>query len=711
MPRRKSIYSLPKLKLKQKTVFAIASLISFAFMALSIGAIISSSEKIAFWRELLFGNLGWMFIFMPLVFLSMGLVLLKLKWSIAQPNLLVGMITMMVGAMGLLGAASERAGGRLGFGMWSELSGLVSPMIAAGILAVGVVIGLVVATNASLTDIFGIFGSMFKAVGGIFSKANKASSFGTNLNEPKIKLSGVDEESPKVKTVDRKKEVSDRGPLPEMLIATVAGQTRVWKYPPYNLLSDKSGAPADRGDVKKNAASIERALESFGIQARVAEVNGGPAVTQYALELATGTKITKITNLQHDIALALATRTGTVRIEAPIPGKSLVGIEVPNQSLEMVTLKTLLTSEEMSKHRSKLAVALGRDTASHPVIVDLDRMPHALVAGTTGSGKSVLMNSILCSLLFRNTPDELKLILIDPKRVEMDGYNGIPHLLSPVIVEPKQILSALKWVEQEMDRRYKLFQQVGARNISSYNEMSGFQSLPYIVVMIDELADLMMMAAAEVEASITRLAQLARATGIHLILATQRPSTDVITGLMKANIPCRIAFNVSSMVDSRVILDQPGAEKLLGRGDMLYLPPDASKPMRIQGVWVQDSEISSLVNYIKEIGVGPQYTSEVTEMQVKTNGRGRSSIGAGDGEDRDNLFDEAAALCAGAETVSATLFQRRLKVGYARAARILDELEQAGIVGPADGSKPREVLVRNVDEALGRSSGIAESEY
>jgi S-DNA-T family DNA segregation ATPase FtsK/SpoIIIE len=672
---------------------------------------VSQSDKIAFWRDFLFGNMGWVFLATPLVFLSIGLVLLKLKWSVAQPNLLVGMIAMMIGTMGLLGAVSERAGGVWGRGMWVELSGLVSPMIAGGIFVVGVVIGVVVATNASLTEILGVFSGMFKGVMGMFGMFKKAPSFGTNLNEPKMKMSGMDDEVIRAKLPEKKKEVAEKGVLPETLIATVAGQTRVWKYPPYNLLTDKSGAPADRGDVKKNAASIERALESFGIQARVAEVNGGPAVTQYALELATGTKITKITNLQHDIALALATRTGTVRVEAPIPGKSLVGIEVPNQSLEMVTLKSILTSDEMSKHKSKLAVCLGKDTASHPVIVDIDRMPHSLVAGTTGSGKSVLMNSILCSLLFRNTPDELKLILIDPKRVEMDGYNGIPHLLSPVIVEPKQILSALKWVEQEMDRRYKVFQQVGARNIASYNEMSGFQSLPYIVVMIDELADLMMMAAAEVEASITRLAQLARATGIHLILATQRPSTDVITGLMKANIPCRIAFNVSSMVDSRVILDQPGAEKLLGRGDMLYLPPDASKPMRIQGVLVQDAEITGLVNYIKEMGVGPQYTAEVTEMPVSRSGGGRGSRSmGGDTGDRDDLFEEAAALCAGADTVSATLFQRRLKVGYARAARILDELEQAGIVGPADGSKAREVLVRNVDEALGRSSGISEPE-
>jgi len=371
--------------------------------------------------------------------------------------------------------------------------------------------------------------------------------------------------------------------IADVLVQNVAGQSKVWKYPPLNLLSDKVGSAAERGDVKRNASIIEKTLDSFGVAARVAEVNGGPAVTQYALEISAGTKISKIANLQHDLALALATPTGTVRIEAPIPGKSLVGIEVPNRSLEIVGLKQVLASEEMQKHKSKLAVALGRDTSSKPMVVDIDRMPHCLIAGTTGSGKSIMLNAFITSLLFRNSPDQLKMILIDPKRVELTNYNGIPHLLTPVITEPEKILSSLKWAMAEMDRRYKLFQSVGVRNITGYNEMSGFQALPYIVIVIDELADLMMFAPVEIEDSITRIAQLARATGIHLVVATQRPSVDVITGLIKANVPCRIAFNVSSMIDSRVILDGPGAEKLLGRGDMLFMPPDASKPMRIQG--------------------------------------------------------------------------------------------------------------------------------
>ena len=497
---------------------------------------------------------------------------------------------------------------------------------------------------------------------------------------------------------------STREPIiADALVQNVAGQSKVWKYPPLSLLSDKVGSPAERGDVKKSASIIEKTLDSFGVQARVAEVNGGPAVTQYALEISAGTKISKIANLQHDLALSLATPTGTVRVEAPIPGKSLVGIEVPNRSLEVVGLKHVLSSDEMSKHKSKLAVALGRDTSSKPMIVDIDRMPHCLIAGTTGSGKSIMLNAVITSLLFRNSPDELKLILIDPKRVELTNFNGIPHLLTPVITEPEKILSSLKWAMAEMDRRYKLFQSVGVRNISGYNEMSGFQALPYIVIIVDELADLMMFAPVEIEDAITRIAQLARATGIHLVVATQRPSVDVITGLIKANIPCRIAFNVSSMIDSRVILDGPGAEKLLGRGDMLFLPPDASKPMRIQGVFVQDGEINNLIKYLKDTGIAPQYTAEVVEMPLGRMG------GRGDSGDRDELFEEAVRTVCQYDRASASLLQRRLKVGYARAARILDELEEAGIVGTGEGSKPRDVLVKNADDYFAAQAGAAES--
>jgi S-DNA-T family DNA segregation ATPase FtsK/SpoIIIE len=323
-------------------------------------------------------------------------------------------------------------------------------------------------------------------------------------------------------------------------------------------------------------------------------------------------------------------------------------------------------------------------------------MPHVLVAGTTGSGKSVLINAWITSLLFRTTPQEVRLIMVDPKRVELIGYNGIPHLLTPVIVEPDKILSALRWATAEMDQRYKKFAEVGVRNIDSFNELSGFQALPYIIIFIDELADLMAYAPVEVEDTICRLAQMARATGIHLVLATQRPSVDVITGLIKANVPSRIAFNVSSMIDSRVVLDMPGAEKLLGRGDMLYIPPDQSKPSRIQGTFVSEQEVNKVVEFLKNKNVPVQYTEEVITQPVGSGKRGSISSGSGDG--KDPLFEDAIRLICQHDKASASLLQRRLSVGYARAARILDQLEEAGVIGPGEGSKPRDVLVKNPDD-------------
>ena len=389
--------------------------------------------------------------------------------------------------------------------------------------------------------------------------------------------------------------------------------------------------------------------------------------------------------------LNLATSTGNVRIEAPIPGKSLVGIEIPNISPDIVSLKNILSNDAMRSVKSKLAVGLGPDVSGSTVIADIGKMPHVLIAGTTGSGKSVLLNSIIATLLFRASPQEVKLILADPKRVELTEYQDIPHLLTPVIVDADKILSALKWAMTEMDRRYKLFHTAQVKNIAGYNELSGFQYLPYIVIIIDELHNLMEFAPVEVEDAICRIAAMARATGIHLVVATQRPSVDVITGLIKANIPCRIAFNVSSMIDSRVIIDQPGAEKLIGKGDMLYVPPDASKPMRIQGVYVSDTEIRNLIGFLKRSGITPEYTEEVTQMPL-------GKIRGGLSGEIDELFEEAVRTICQYDRASASLLQRRLRIGYARAARLLDELEMAGIVGPGDGSKPRDVLVKNADE-------------
>ncbi len=691
--RRRSIYSLPKLKLKQKTIITIGTIIAFTFAIISGVTLVTETPKLIFWRNFLQSNMGWTAFLSPLIFFVTGLVLQRIRWQLAQTNVLLGLITIVTALSSLTASISVDQAGNLGVLIWGELSVVLTTIGAAAVLSGLLVVGFVVLFNTPMSQFLSILGAtakfiknqIFTPVFGIF--------FGPKFNEPRkisIKVSGMEEKGKAPVKVEKQTAV-----MADELVQNIAGQTRIWKYPPINLLSDKNGSPADRGDVKKNAQIIEKTLDSFGIAAEVAEVNGGPAVTQYALKISSGTKIAKITNLQHDLAMALAARTGTVRIEAPIPGKSLVGIEVPNKTLEIVGLKSILASEEMQKHKSKLAVALGRDTSSKEMIVDLSKMPHCLVAGTTGSGKSILLNALIAALLYRNSPEELKLILVDPKRVEMSNYNGIPHLLTPVINEPEKILSALKWTMAEMDRRYKLFQSVGVRNIQGYNEMSGFQALPYIVLVVDELADLMIFAPVEVEDAITRLAQLARATGIHLVLATQRPSVDVITGLIKANIPCRIAFTVSSMVDSRVIIDQPGAEKLLGRGDMLFLPPDASKPMRIQGVFVSDGELNNLIDFLKSTGVAPQYTAEVTEMPI-----GRVGGRSGGDDDRDELFSEAVRTVCQYDRASASLLQRRLRVGYARAARMLDELEAAGEVGVGEGSKPRDVLVKNADDYL-----------
>lgn len=481
---------------------------------------------------------------------------------------------------------------------------------------------------------------------------------------------------------------------------TVNTKQLVWEYPPLSLLSKSRGGEADRGDVKENAQIIENTLDSFGIQAKVVEVNYGPSVTQYALRISQGTKLSKITNLSTDLALALAASTGQIRIEAPIPGRSLVGIEVPNHAAEFVTLKTMLSAPQMKKHKSKLAWALGINVSGKPLIADVASMPHMLIAGATGSGKSVGINAFMCSVLFRASPAEVKFILVDPKRVELTGYNKIPHLLTPVIVDPKKVVSALKWAVVEMEGRYKKLAEVGVKNITAYNELAGFAAMPSIVIVIDELADVILFSPSEVEEAVTRIAQMARAVGIHLVLSTQRPSVDIITGLIKANIPARIAFNVSSMTDSRVILDQPGAEKLLGKGDMLFIPPTQAKPVRIQGTYVTERETKKLIDFLKSQGQEPEYEDEITEKfepGVDIN----APVGPG-GEEVDELFDAAVKLFAKYDKASASLIQRRLSVGYARAARILDQLHDAGLVAPHNGPKARDVHMEAVRQYLGQ---------
>lgn len=472
-----------------------------------------------------------------------------------------------------------------------------------------------------------------------------------------------------------------------------------WK--PYSIdLLDKQTSLPTSGNINKNVDVIKNAFDNFGIDVSMEGVNIGPTVTQYTLRPAEGVKLSKILALQNDLSLALASHP--IRIEAPIPGKSLVGIEVPNQNVAIVRFKEIMESDSFSNRKSSLTMPLGRDVSGKVIISDLIKMPHLLISGATGSGKSICLNSIILSFLYQNSPDDLRFILVDPKKVEMTSYNGIPHLLTPVVTEVDKIINSLKWLVAEMERRLKLFSEKGSRDIDSYNHKLRDKKLPYLVLIIDELADLMAVAANDVEACIVRLAQMSRAAGIHLILATQRPSVNVITGLIKANIISRIAFAVASQIDSRTILDMSGAEKLLGNGDMLYLDSEIGKPKRIQGVYVSEKEIRNITGWIKEQGE-PEYKEEVLEKQSSG-----SSSGLLGSDIEDELYSDAKTIVMQAGKASASFLQRRLRIGYARAARLLDMLEAQGIVGPSNGAKPREILVDNFNQDVQNSENSKE---
>jgi S-DNA-T family DNA segregation ATPase FtsK/SpoIIIE len=472
-----------------------------------------------------------------------------------------------------------------------------------------------------------------------------------------------------------------------------------WQFPGLDLL-DQRQDKADAGDVNTNAKTIQETFSNFNIDVEMEGANVGPRVTQYTMKPPANVKLTKITALENNLALDLAAHS--IRMEAPIPGKRAVGIEVPNVKAATVRLRSILESRDWVDTKSPLGFAIGRDIAGKPVVSDLAKMPHLLVAGQTGSGKSVAINTILTSLLYRNSPADLKLILVDPKQVELKPYDDVPHLLTPVITEPEKCISALKWAVAEMERRYKALADVSKRNIMEYNLVKKEEGMPYIVIVIDELADLMMMAARDVEALIVRIAQKARAVGIHLVLATQRPSVDVITGLIKANVPARIAFTTASQVDSRTIIDQMGAEKLLGQGDMLLLTADMPKPKRVQGAFISDDETIKVTDYIR-MQRPPQYDDEIISQPVQLNGKGGvvADAGGGGGSSDDDMFRDAVRCVIEGRKASTSLLQRRLRIGYGRAARLIEEMEEQGIVGPADGARPREVLVSSLEEVFG----------
>lgn len=705
--KRRSYRKKLKFKLKKDTIYNISSIV-LLLSAFIIGlSFFSSNDFLGKINTKVISLMGWSSIFLPLYLLILAFGPTKLRPKILSINVYIGLAMIWVA---LLGLTKSGSGGLL---LWDNVSSLLTGAGAFIVLAGILSIGLIVFFNTSLEDVWQVLESVFKfirtsfgMVTGVWQRKNTKPIYIQGQLPVKVKTP-VNQQPPGVKTENRTVGKTQLD-LASGLSLVNSQPPRIWQYPSLNIFADIPGQKADRGDVKSNAATIERTLDSFGIAAKVSEVNKGPAVTQYALSIAQGTKLSKITALQNDLALALAAPTGQIRIEAPIPGKSLVGVEIPNRSLEFVTLKTMLSSDIMQRSKSKLTVSLGLDVSGRPVAADIAKMPHVLIAGTTGSGKSVLINSWIASLLYRTTPEEVRLILVDPKRVELTGYNNIPHLLTDVIVDPKEIISALNWAIVQMEERYKQFAQAGVRNIESYNNLSGISFMPYIVIFIDELADLMAFAPVEVEDKICRIAQMARATGIHLVLSTQRPSVDVITGLIKANIPCRIAFNVSSMIDSRVILDTPGAEKLLGRGDMLYIPPEQAKPTRIQGTYVSEREINDLVQFIKTNNGTAKYSQEITTQVVtmKKPGTGQM-VTTPDG--KDPLYEEISRLIMQHNTASSSFLQRKFSIGFSRAARIMDQMEEAGIIGPQEGSKPREVLIRDPEQIFGSSQNPEES--
>ncbi|HPT82471.1 MAG TPA: DNA translocase FtsK 4TM domain-containing protein [Limnochordia bacterium] len=579
------------------------------------------------------------------------------------------------------------------------------------LVATAIILGIILFFGISITD---LLRRLFSALAGLVRRWWRAGLNGQGQQKEKRRAKGqrrakpqevpsepvvaavepaaeaapqVGKAKPKRSAAQAEPEQQQEKPVEELVLNLPTSDGKgMYRLPPTHLLLKASSK--SRRNVNLQQDLLEETLANFGIEAKVVNVSQGPVVTRYELQPAPGIKVSRITALADDLALALAAQD--VRIEAPVPGKPVVGIEVPNKETEPVLLRDVLESPEFAEHPSPVALALGKDIAGQPVIADLKKWLHVLIAGATGSGKSVCLNCIISSLLFRTTPDLVKLLLVDPKRVELSVYDGIPHLISPVVTDPKKAAIALRWAVGEMERRYELFAEVGVRNIEMYHEWAQEapegeerEHLPYIVIVVDELADLMMVAAAEVEDAICRLAQMARAAGMYLIIATQRPSVDVITGLIKANVPSRISFAVSSQVDSRTILDMGGAERLIGKGDMLYYPIGASKPIRAQGAWISDKEVEAVVKYWKEQGE-PEYQEDVVEDVPDFNLRD---------EEEDELLEDAIRLVVENGQASISMLQRRFRIGYSRAARLIDMMEVRGIVGGYQGSKPREVLV------------------
>ena len=704
-----NLFSVFNWNISSETKKGIFTIFLFVLAALSILGLFDlagpAGKIIVMILALLFGGLKWLFPILALVFVYF--LLRKEKYDVKSINY-IGAFLLVLGLTALwhlmkfdlpdLSPAAQQSlgGGYIGLALsWPlwKLAGFWGAfLISLAVFLIGVLLTFETSLHGLMWPVK-FFGFISEKIGDLIISL-KDRSASRRVAEPEYEEDDEDVEEEDVPTF-AKGEVG----LPTDSVESearedkpaIAQMKRFGKKIelPLELLTARSGKPTS-GDIKANQETIRKTLANFGIEVEMGDVNVGPTVTQYTFRPAEGVKLSRIVNLNSDLALALAAHP--IRIEAPIPSRSLVGVEVPNQLAARVTMNEMLSDKTFKARENNLSFSLGKDVSGKPQFAQLDKMPHLLIAGATGSGKSVCINSIIISLLYQNSPDDLKFILIDPKRVELPIYNGIPYLLTPVITDVKKTINALKWATVEMERRFELLSKLGKRNIASFNQGKR-ENLPYIVIIVDELADLMSTASGDVEAGIVRLAQMARAVGIHLILATQRPSVEVITGLIKANIPARIAFSVASLIDSRTILDSSGAEKLVGRGDMLYLGPTIAKPKRLQGVYLSDKEIKNVVDYIKSQGEA-EYIDEVIEKQSRSGGF--ASAGFGSDDDGDALLGDAKEVIIQSGKASASLLQRRLKVGYARAARILDLLEDQGIIGPADGAKPREVFLDKI---------------
>lgn len=641
-----------------------------------------------FWRSLL-GSMTWILAFFLLWWGGHRLFPQKIG---ARFNTIAGTVLLGVALAALVHSfidprfytVAGMGGGWVGYAVYNGLNAALGPLLGRALLFVLVLIAVTLVFDRALL--------WFLHPEPTSATPEDEDGYGA-LDEGKVKVMGEIQVGGEVSSKSALKRFGFGKPAPaakespaKVPVKPAAPRSTDWNYPPLTLLKLIDEKP-QVGNVKTRMEAIQKTLRDFGIEVTMTDVNVGPTVSQYTMRPAEGVKLNQITARQDDLALALAAES--LRVEAPIPGKSLVGIEIPNDKKAKVGLREILKHSVFAEHASKLVIALGRGADGQPAVADLAKMPHVLIAGATGSGKSVAINTLLVSLLMNNSPDELRLILVDPKRVELTLYNGIPHLLAPVITEPKDTVRALNWCVREMDRRYKLLASVGKRNIEQYNQKPNLADgpLPFIVVVIDELADLMMASAREVESKIVRLAQMARAVGIHLVVATQRPSVDVITGLIKANIPTRIAFAVTSQVDSRTIIDGTGAEKLLGSGDMLYMSTELGKPRRVQGAFTSEDELASVIAHIRQQEPGDRYDPTVLEEPVES----RFVAAGGLDDEEESMLREAYELVRKHRKASTSMLQTYMKVGYNKAKRIITAMEERGMIGPERGGKQREV--------------------